>query len=256
MYRKGTDNGAADALSRRPSAELYNISSATPQWLLQVMDGYKHDDQAQKLLAALSVTLAPLGPYKLKSGILRYKDRIWIGNNFPLQNQIMLALHDSPVGGHSGFPVTYRRIKQLFSWPSMKTSVKDYVKSCAICQQSKPDRSKYPGLLQPLPVPDQAWDVISMDFVEGLPWSSNADTILVVVDTFSKYSHFIPLVHPFSALKVAQLFMDSVYKLHGFPLSIVSDRDRIFTSRFWQELFKLAGTTLKMSSSYHPQTDG
>jgi hypothetical protein len=203
MYRKGTDNGAADALSRRPSAELYNISSATPQWLLQVMDGYKNDDQAQKLLAALSVTPAPLGPYTLKAGILRYKDRIWIGNNFPLQNQIMLALHDSPVGGHSGFPVTYRRVKQLFSWPSMKTSVKDYVKSCAICQQSKPDRSKYPGLLQPLPVPDQAWDVISMDFVEGLPRSSNADTILVVVDTFSKYSHFIPLLHPFSALKVA-----------------------------------------------------
>ena len=168
----------------------------------------------------------------------------------------MLALHDSPVGGHSGFPVTYRRIKQLFSWPSMKTIVKQYVSSCSTCQQAKPDRSKYPGLLQPLPIPKQAWEVISMDFVEGLPRSANANTILVVVDTFSKYSHFLPLLHPFSALKVAQLFMDCVYKLHGLPVSIVTDRDRIFTSRLWQERFRLSGTTLKMSTSYHPQTDG
>jgi hypothetical protein len=138
----------------------------------------------------------------------------------------------------------------------MKTIVKRYVSSCSTCQQAKPDRSKYPGLLQPLPIPKQAWEVISMDFVEGLPRSANANTILVVVDTFSKYSHFLPLLHPFSALKVAQLFMDCVYKLHGLPVSIVTYRDRIFTSRLWQELFRLSGTTLKMSTSYHPQTDG
>jgi hypothetical protein len=137
----------------------------------------------------------------------------------------------------------------------MKNSIKDYVASCSICQQSKSDRSKYPGLLQPLLVPDQAWDVISMEFVEGLPRYANANTILVVVDTFSKYAHFIPLLHPYSALKVAQLFLDSVYKLHGLPLAIVSDHVRIFTSWLWHELFRLAGTTLKMSSSYHPQTD-
>jgi transposase InsO family protein len=95
-----------------------------------------------------------------------------------------------------------------------------------------------------------------MDFVEGLPRSANANTILVIVVTFSKYAHFIPLLHPYSALKVAQLFLDSIYKLHGLPLAIVSDRDRIFTSRLWHELFRLAGTSLKMSSSYHPQTDG
>jgi hypothetical protein len=98
--------------------------------------------------------------------------------------------------------------------------------------------------------------VVSLDFVEGLPRSRNVDTILVVVDTFSKYAHFLPLLHPFSALKVAQVYLDSVYKLHGLPLSIVSDRDKIFTSHLWQELFRLSETTLKMSSSYHPQTDG
>jgi transposase InsO family protein len=165
-------------------------------------------------------------------------------------------MHDSPMGGHSGFPVTYRRIKQLFAWKGMKTLVKTYVAQCVVCQQSKPDRSRYPGLLEPMPVPEQSWQVISMDFVEGLPRSHNADTILVVVDTFSKYAHFLPLLHPYTALKVAQLFVDSVYKLHGMPSSIISDRNKIFTSKLWQELFRLSGTTLKMSSSYHPQTDG
>jgi hypothetical protein len=138
----------------------------------------------------------------------------------------------------------------------MKQHVKDYVAACSICQQSKPDRSKYPGLLQPLPVPDQAWQVISMDFIEGLPRSANADSILVVVDKFSRYAHFIPLLHPYTAFKVAQSFMSSVYKLHGMPEAIISDRDRIFTSSLWQELFKLAGTHLQMGSAYHPQSDG
>jgi transposase InsO family protein len=138
----------------------------------------------------------------------------------------------------------------------MKSMIKSYVAACTICQQSKPDRHKYPGLLQPLPIPEAAWQIISMDFIEGLPRSAHADTILVVVDLFSKYAHFLPLLHPYTALKVAQLFMDSVYKLHGLPQSIVSDRDKVFTSKFWQELFKLTGTTLRMSTSYHPQTDG
>ena len=95
-----------------------------------------------------------------------------------------------------------------------------------------------------------------MDFIEGLPMSSNHNVILVVVDKFTKYAHFLPLRHPFTAVTVAHAFMDGVYKLHGLPETIISDKDRIFTSRFWQELFKLSDTTLHMSSAYHPQTDG
>lgn len=102
-----------------------------------------------------------------------------------------------------------------------------------MCLQAKPDRSRYPGLLQPLPIPDGAWQVISMDFIEGLPKSGRFDTILVVVDKFSKYSHFIPLSHSFSAIDVAQAFMCNVYKLHGLPQVIISDRDKIFTSHLW-----------------------
>lgn len=98
--------------------------------------------------------------------------------------------------------------------------------------------------------------VISLDFVEGLPTSASYNTILVVVDKFSKFSHFIPLKHPFTVANVARSFMDQVYWLHGMPKSIISDRDRIFTSPLWQVLFKSAGSELHFSSSYHPQTDG
>jgi len=95
-----------------------------------------------------------------------------------------------------------------------------------------------------------------MDFIEGLPNSYNKTVIMVVIDKFMKYAHFIPLSHPFTALQVAQVFLNQVYKLHGLPKAIISDRDRVFTSKVWQELFRLSDTKLLMSSSYHPQTDG
>lgn len=95
-----------------------------------------------------------------------------------------------------------------------------------------------------------------MDFMEGLPLSGNANAILVVVNKYSKFAQFVPLRHPFTTATVAKLFMDNIYKLHGLPKSIISDRDRIFTSKLWQLLFKLAGIQLRMISPYHPQTDG
>ena len=208
------------------------------------------------LLSKLVVDPSAVPHFSLQEGIIRYKKRIWLGSNKDLQAQILSALHDTPSGGHSGFPVTYRRIKQLFAWKAMKFDVKAFVAGCSICQQAKPDRSKYPGLLQPLPVPSSAWQIISMDFIEGLPKSQGKSCVMVVVDKFTKYSHFLALSHPFTAAGIAKVFFDNIYKLHGLPDSIVSDRDRVFTSSFWQELFKLAKVSLRMSTSYHPQTDG
>lgn len=138
----------------------------------------------------------------------------------------------------------------------MKSAVHKFVSSCLTCLQAKPDRFRLPGLLQPLPVPSGSWQVVTMDFIEGLPRSGVYNCILVVVDKFSKFAHFIGLSRPFTAASVAKAFLDNVYKLHGLPLAIISDRDRVFTSCFWQTLFSLAGVELKMSSAYHPRIDG
>jgi hypothetical protein len=95
-----------------------------------------------------------------------------------------------------------------------------------------------------------------MDFIEGLPKAGKHDTILVVIDKFTKYAHFLALSHPYTTLSVAQLYFSTVYKLHGLPKAIISDRDEVFTSTLWKELFNLSDTQLLLSSSYHPQTDG
>lgn len=138
----------------------------------------------------------------------------------------------------------------------MKAHIKQYVQCCQTCQQAKPERINYPGLLEPLPVPKESWEFISLYFIDGLPQSGQYNCILVLVDKFTKFSHFLPRAHPYTAAKVGMLYMTQVYKLHGLPGAIISDRDPVFTSHFWQELFKFAGSELCMSSAHHPHTDG
>jgi hypothetical protein len=221
-----------------------------------VKESYVSDAYCQKVISSLSTNANSVPHFTLLGGILRYKNRVWIGNSLELQHLILSVVHGSAIRGHSGFPITYRKLKQLFSWQGMKTDTHKFVQSCTICQQAKPNRSKYPRLLAPLPVPNGAWEVVTMNFIEGLPKSGNANCILVVVDKFLKYNHFIPLLHPFNAVVVAKAFLNNIYKLHSMPIAIISDRDKVFTSKFWQELFRLTNVTLQMSSSYYPQTDG
>jgi hypothetical protein len=105
-----------------------------------------------------------------------------------------------------------------------------------------------------LPIPNAIWEDISLDFVTGLPKSKGYEAVLVVVDRLSKYSHFILLKHPYTAKSIAEVFVKEIVRLHGFPNSVISDRDPIFVTHFWIEMFKLQGTKLKMSSSYHLTT--
>ncbi|WVZ48907.1 hypothetical protein U9M48_000301 [Paspalum notatum var. saurae] len=162
--------------------------------------------------------------------------------------------------GHEGIQKTLHRFRADFTTPGDRGLVTDYVRSCRVCQQNKSECLKPGGLLQPLEVPSAVWTGIAMDFVEALPRIHGKLVILTVVDRFSKFAHFIPLGHPYTATSVARAFFGEIFgeivRLHGIPASIVSDRDPVFTSSFWRELFKLTGTMLNMSSSFHPQTDG
>lgn len=257
-YKRGAENSAAGALSRRShdAQHLLSLSVASPKWIAEGVQSYTKDNYASSLISTFSVDPKAVPNFTLSNGILRFKNKIWIGADPSLHHRILSSLHDSPMGGHSGIPGTLRRLRQYFSWKGMKSVVHSFVNACSICKQAKPDRAKYPGLLQPLPVPEGAWQVVSLDFVEGLPKSAGYNVILVVVDKFSKYSHFIPLAHPFSAASVARVFMVNIYKMHGLPQALISDRDRIFTSNLWQQLFHLAGVKLPMTSAYHSQTDG
>ena len=130
------------------------------------------------------------------------------------------------------------------------------MRGCYICQKAKPERLPPAGLLQPLPIPSDPWEVASMDFIDGLPTSRHYNCLLAVVDKLTKFAHFIPLKHPYTPSKIAELFVDNMYRLHGMPLSLVSDRDPIFTSNFWQAVFRATRTQLKLSTANHPETDG
>ena len=132
--------------------------------------------------------------------------------------------------------------------------VQEYISQCDNCQRNKSEHVPYPGLLQPVPIPSQTWEMITMDFVEGLPQSQRFNCILVIIDKFTKYAHFLSLSHPFTALEV--LYLSQVFKLHGAPKSIISDRDKVFTGNVWQELMKLLGTGVQLSTAYHPESDG
>lgn len=142
----------------------------------------------------------------MDNGLIKYKGRLHVGANLALQTKIIDALHNSPVGGHSGIQATYQRIRKLYHWSGLKSAVEQFVRQCQVCQQAKSLRSKPAALLQPLPVPARPWEDLTMDFIESLPLSDGYDTILVVVDRFTKYAHFIPLRHPSQPVQWPRLF--------------------------------------------------
>ena len=138
----------------------------------------------------------------------------------------------------------------------MKSIIATFIAECDTCQRQKAKNIAQPGLLQPLPIPQGKWQDIAMDFIADLPPSASFDSIWVVIDRLTKYAHFIPVNTSYTAPRLAKIYLQSIFWLHGFPSSIVCDRDPKFTSSFWQELFRASGTTFNMSSAYHPQTDG
>jgi hypothetical protein len=181
---------------------------------------------------------------------------LYLSKQSKLKSTVLSELHATPIAGHSRFTKTYERVKHSFFWDGMKQDIRNFVAECDMCQRNKAETVKLSGTLQPLLIPPVIWKDISMDFITGLPKLGNKSIIMVVVDFLSKYAHFYTLQHPFTTSTVAHIFMDQVFKLHGMPHSIVSNRDPTFTSNFWQEMFKMQGTELHLNTTYHPQNDG
>ena len=154
-----------------------------------------------------------------------------------------------------GVQKTLHRLQDNFIWPSIKEDTRNFIAGCVTCQHTKYDNRKPAWLLFLLPIPTRLWEDLSMDFITGLPAYRDSTCIFVVVDRFSKGLHLGMLPTQHTAYMVALLFVDMVGRLHGMPKSIVSDRDPLFISKFWRELFTLSGTKLRLSSSYHPQSD-
>lgn len=137
----------------------------------------QRDPDSLALIAKLSIDPAVVPNFTLSEGVLKFKNRMWIGPDTELQQQLITACHSSALGGHSGIPVTYQHMKRLFAWTRMKSDISKFVSACLVCQQAKPDRSRLSGLLQPLEVPSGAWQIISLDFVEGLHQAKHANCI-------------------------------------------------------------------------------
>lgn len=252
------ENKAADSLSRlHGDSELRSLTTF-PIWLqlAEVQKEVRENEELKRIIEELSQDPNVHLEFSLQKGNLFYHNRLVLAANSVYIPLLLQEFHSSPTGGHSGFLRTYHRIAGNLYWVGMKRSIQDFVRSCDTCQRQKYVAMSPAGLLQPLPILDQIWEDISLDFITGLPKSKGFEALFVVVDRLSKYGHFIPLKHPYTAKKIAEVFTKEIVRLHGVPQSIVGDRDPLFVSLFWKEVFRLQGTVLKMSSSYHPETDG
>ncbi|KAK4390467.1 Transposon Tf2-11 polyprotein [Sesamum angolense] len=260
-YRAGSSNHVVDALSRR--AYLATLGSIAALSSSAVATSVR--DRARELLsgdptAQGLVHLIEQGKARqfwLEEGLLMTKgNRLYVPKGGDLRKSLISECHDTLWAGHPGEERTYALVQRAYYWPQMRDDIETYVHTCLICQQDKADHQKKAGLLQPLPIPKRPWESVSMDYISGLPKVGDLGTIIVMVDRLSKYATFIAAPKHVTAEGTAHLFFKHVVKYWGLPKDIVSDRDSRFSGVFWTELFRLLGSTLSMSSSYHPQSDG
>jgi hypothetical protein len=194
---------------------------------------------------------------KRRNGIWLHGDRIVIPNSPAIKEALLWEFHDAPYSGHVGVRKTLKAIQQSFWWPNMAREVEDYVRTCHSCQRAKAVQRKPAGLLRPLPIPNQPFESVSMDFIMGLPRTERGhNAVMVFVDRLTKMVHLAPCTDTITAEGAAQLFMDNVWKHHGVAREFISDRDSRFTGHFWKALTELIGTKTSMSTAFHPQSDG
>jgi len=288
VYRPGKAMGKPDAMSRRHDfAEGSKASDAPAHTLLKpgqlvlaavrtpadsespllrdIRAAQPHDPALQPLLPLLRDPEIPrdddaqrrLGGFSLRDGLVLFNGLVYVPASDAIKVQVLRQCHDSPAAGHFGQAKTFELVTRDFYWPRVRRYVNRYVATCDTCARVKVPRHKRHGLLVPLPVPARPWASISMDFIVRLPPSTlGYDAILVVVDRFTKMARFIATSSAVDSHDVAQLFVEHVYRAHGLPADIVSDRDKVFTSRFWRHFLALCNIQPNLSTAFHPQTDG
>ena len=264
-YIKGSTNVVADALSRRPDLRLglmlqsMTVEAASNILLLhdEIRTSCSADAAYQK---ALKTAKRREGRFTVGSDDLLYYQgkqgpRLYIPTS--MRESLMYEAHDAPTAGHLGMDKTLERLSRRFYWPSMESSVRQYVKTCSSCQRSKPSQQCPLGLQQPNVVPSRPWEIITMDYIMELPRTAKGhNAVITFVDRLTKMVHFHACDTNITAVGTADAFIDTVYKHHGLPAVIICDRDPKFTSKFWQSLFKSLGTRFNMSTARHARTDG
>uniref|UniRef100_A0A3Q2W9U9 Gypsy retrotransposon integrase-like protein 1 n=1 Tax=Haplochromis burtoni TaxID=8153 RepID=A0A3Q2W9U9_HAPBU len=174
----------------------------------------------------------------------------------PVRSQILQWAHTARFSCHPGIHRTITFLQRYFWWPTLSRDAKEYVSACTTCARNKIPNQPPSGSLHPLPTPTRPWSHVSLDFVTGLPPSAGNTVILTIIDRFSKAAHFVALPKLPTALETARLLTTHVFRLHGIPDDIVSDRGPQFTSRVWREFCTSLGSKVSLSSGYHPQSNG
>lgn len=247
--------------ARRRDGPSFLVSSArlasipvvrwTDDFIRKVKEAAANDEEYQKALAT------PMKDVEIQDGLLYRKGLLWVPNDAALKLGIFQSEHDTMVAGHMGMDRTTDLIRRNFWWPGMEEAIRDYVRGCAECQQNKNPRHGVFGLLQTLEIHWKPWQSVSMDFITDLPLSNGCDSIWVMVDPFTKMAHFVPLkVDGKKTEDLIRIFAREYWRLHGIPLDIISDRDSRFTAHLWKDFLKLVGVKTRMSTAFHPQTDG
>ncbi|GJT91669.1 putative reverse transcriptase domain-containing protein [Tanacetum coccineum] len=259
-YHPGKANVVADALSRkdiepiRVRSLVMMVHTNLPERILNAQtEAMKEENVKAKNLERL---IKPI--FEIRSNRTQcFEGRIWLPLFRGLRDLIMHESHKSKYSIHPGLDKMYQDLKKLYWWPNMKAEIATYVSKCLTCAKVKAEHQKPSGLLQQPEIPEWKWEKITMDFVSGLLRTpSGYDSIWVIVDRLTKSAHFLPMKKTDSIEKLAQLYLKEIVCKHGVPTSIISDRDSLFTSRFWKSLQEAMGTQLDMSTAYHPETDG
>ncbi|KAH0603285.1 uncharacterized protein H6S33_007607 [Morchella sextelata] len=251
-YRPGKQGGKLDALTRR-SGDL--PGEGDERQLHQSQFILKKEDLEAKLKYNTGPFPQRILDMRIK-GRLFYRGSIYVPDYDPLKLRILKLYHDAVSAGHPGREKIFELISRDYYWPLMWNYIARYVRNCHSCQRSKPNTQGKLGILRPLPIPEQPWQEVSMDFVTGLPESEGYNAIMVVVDRLTKMRYFLSCNTTINSEDVAQLYLRNTWKLHGLPTHVTSDRGLQFTAKFWRTLYKHLGIEARMSTTFHPETDG